>query len=146
MIINNVFLYTLALTCLCSGLNFSLILYQGSVLAKRKNILLHEQNILCEPSPYINTYLSHTNTHAHMHVHAHTLTHTSPHTSKHTHTHTHKHTYKHTHTHIQTHTDMHAHTCTVKTAFYDLCGQRPPAFYDRLLFMTEIPCTDDSVQ
>ena len=29
---------------------------------------------------------------------------------------------------------------TVNAAFYDLCGQRPPAF------MTEIPCTDDSVQ
>ena len=29
---------------------------------------------------------------------------------------------------------------TVKTAFCNLCGQRPPAFYD------EIPCTDDSVQ
>ena len=125
------FLYTLALICLCSGLNCSLILYQGSVLAKRKNILLHEQNILCEPSPYINTYLSHTNTHAHMHVHTHTHTHT--HIPTHIQTHTHTQTHIQTHTHIQAHTDMHAHTCTctVKTAFYDLCGQKPPAFYDR---------------
>ena len=26
---------------------------------------------------------------------------------------------------------MYAHECTVKTAIYDLCGQRPPGLYDQ---------------